>query len=253
MRARLLDGGDDNGAPSSNVLSPKEQDELRSIAKTIVLPRRGMTIFSSGAEAGFVYVIGEGIIRISRVTANGSRRILAFMLPGDLFGMPDCGIYLNSADSVTPAMLYRFSWPALREAMAKDPQLQLSFLTKLAHDFRQAQRQLMMLGQQSAHQRLALFLLDFMRSSGLFDRETSLLRLPVTRFDLADFLGTTRETTARAFAKLQDLGLIERVNAQAIRIADVKGLQQLQFGPCRRPPNWRVHLAAVEHESAVPT
>jgi CRP-like cAMP-binding protein len=234
IRARRIDRIGDRPLSIGNLLSASEQQELRNIGKLVVYPRRGMTIFSRGTDAQFVYVIVEGIIRIVRTALNGQRRILAFMVPGDLFGIPDCGVYANSTETVGPAKLYRLPWLQLRQVMAQDPQIQRNLLIKLASDFRQAQRQMMMLGQQSAHQRLALFLLDFMRKPGFFDKERSELNLPVNRFDLADYLGTTRETTARAFGRLEKQGLIRRTTLHTIEILNMKGLQQVEHGHSRR-------------------
>jgi CRP-like cAMP-binding protein len=233
IRARLLDRVGDNPLQIGNLLSQREQDKLLRIAKLIEYPRPGMTIFTNEQEAEFVYVVNEGIVRITRVAANGQRRILAFMVRGDLFGMPDCGVYVNSAETVSPARLYRFPWPTLRHLVATEPQLQQKLLIKLAHDFREAQRQMMMLGQQSARQRLAVFLLDFIRNPGFFNQEHLRLTLPVNRFDLADYLGTTRETAARTFARLEKEKLIQRIDSHTIRILDMDGLEQLQYGPCR--------------------
>lgn len=168
IRGRMLDRTGDKPFQSGNLLSQQEQDRLVGIARLVEYPRPGLTIFASEKEAEFVYVVDEGIVRITRVAPNGQRRILAFMVPGDLFGMPDCGVYVNSAETVSPARLYRFLWPALRHLMAAEPQLQQKLLIKLAHDFRQAQRQMMMLGQQSALQRLAVFLLNFYSQSWIF-------------------------------------------------------------------------------------
>jgi CRP/FNR family transcriptional regulator len=234
IRARLIDRTGDKALQMGNLLSRKEQEELRAIAKVVEFPRPGMTIFSRGDDAQFVYVIDEGIVRITRIAANGHRRVLAFMVAGDLFGVPDCGTYANSSETVCPTRAYKIPWLKLRQAMSREPQLQLNLLIKLAHDFRQAQRQMMMLGQQSVHQRLALFLLDFMRNPGFFDEARSFLSLPVSHFDLADYLGTTRETATRAFARLEKEGFVKRVNAQGLQILNLKGLQMLQHGPSRR-------------------
>jgi CRP-like cAMP-binding protein len=234
IRGRLLDKVGDHPLQIGNLLSTQEQHELQSIAKLVKYPRPGMTIFTSETEAEYVYVIDEGIVRITRIAPNGERRILAFMVPGDLFGMPDCGIYVNTAETVSPTRLYRFHWPALRQLLTNQPQLQQKLLIKLAHDFRQAQRQMMMLGQQTARQRLAVFLLDFIRNPGFFNEQRSLLEIPVNRFDLADYLGTTRETAARAFSRLEKEGLIRRITAHTIQILNMEGLEQLQYGPARR-------------------
>jgi hypothetical protein len=116
IRARLLDRVGEDPLQIGNLLSQREQDKLLRIAKLIEYPRPGMTIFRSEKEAEFVYVVNEGIVRITRVAANGQRRILAFMVHGDLFGMPDCGVYVNSAETVSPAKLYRFPWPTNDDA-----------------------------------------------------------------------------------------------------------------------------------------
>jgi CRP-like cAMP-binding protein len=234
ISARLIDRIGDEPPKIGNLLSPKEQDALRSIAKLVEFPKPGMTVFTRGDDAQFVYVIDAGVVRIVRLAPNGQRRILAFMIAGDLFGIPDCGVYANTAETVSPTRAYKLPWPKLRQEMAQDSQLQLSLLIKLAHDFRQAQRQMMMLGQQSAHQRLALFLLDFMRNPGFFDETRAELMIPVNRFDLADYLGTSRETAARAFSRLEEDGLIRRINPHRIEILNMKGLQRVQYGESRR-------------------
>ena len=234
IRARLIDRRGDDPLRVGNLLSHNEQEELRRIAKLVDFPKPGMTIFSRGDEAEFVYLIDQGVVRITRTPANGQRRILAFMMAGDLFGLPDCGTYANTCETVCPTKAYKVPWPTLRQMLIKEPQLQQSLLIKLAYDFRQAQRQMMMLGQQSAHQRLALFLLDFMRNPGFFDEQASMLTLPVNRFDLADYLGTTRETATRAFSVLEKKRLVRRAGPHAIHIIDLKGLQRLQHGPARR-------------------
>jgi CRP-like cAMP-binding protein len=234
IHARLIDKTGEPPFGIGNLLSQKEQEELRPIARLVDYPRAGTTIFSAGGDADFVYVVDAGIVRISRLAESGQRHVLAFMMAGDLFGMPDGGLYANSSETVCPARVYRFPWQKLRRIMTKEPQLQLNLLTKLAYDFRRAQRQMVILSQQTTYQRLALFLLDFMRIPGFFDAQHSRLNLPVNRFDLADYLGMTRETAARAFARLEDEGLIRRADSHTIEILSMNGLKQLHRGRPRK-------------------
>src|SRR5262249_8696205 len=184
-------------------------------------------ISAEGEDAHFVYAIDEGLVRISRHAENGQRQILAFMVPGDLFGIPDGGSYVNTAEAVSPARIYRFPWQKLREIMVREPQLQLNMLVRVAYDLRQAQPHTMLLGQQNTHQRLAAFLLDFLRYPEFFDAKRSLLHLPVNRFDLADYLGIARETAARAFRRLEQDGLARRLPSGKIEILNAEGLKKL--------------------------
>jgi len=234
IRARPFDRVSDRPSRIENLLSPKEQRELRAIATVLDYRRGGITIFSEGEDVHFVYAIDEGVVRISRHAANGQRQILAFMVPGDLFGIPDGGVYVNSAEVVCPARIYRFPWQRLKDIMVREPQLQLNLLMKVAYDLRQAQRQIMILGHQNTYQRLASFLLDFLRYPGFYDEKQSRLNLPINRFDVADYLGIARETAARAFARLEREGLARRLASGDIEILNVKGLQQLQLDRRRR-------------------
>ncbi|HEX3487450.1 MAG TPA: Crp/Fnr family transcriptional regulator [Micropepsaceae bacterium] len=234
IRARPFDKISDRPSGIENLLSPKEQQELRNIATVLDYKRGGITIFSEGEDAHFIYAIDEGIVRISRHAENGQRQIMAFMVPGDLFGLPERGVYVNTVEAVCPLRVYRFPWQRLKEIMMREPQLQLNMLVRVAHDLRQAQRQIMILGQQSTYQRLANFLLEFLQYPEFYDTKSSCLNLPINRFDLADYQGIARETVARAFARLEHEGLARRLKAGNIEILDINGLRQLQRAGRRR-------------------
>lgn len=240
IRARTFDRVTDRPSQIENLLSPKEQDRLREIATVLEYRRGGLTIFSEGEDAHFVYAIDEGVVRISRHAENGQRQILAFMVPGDLFGLPDGGSYANTAETVSSVRLYRFPWQQLVRMMMEEPQLQLNLLVRVAYDLRQAQRQIMILGQQSTNQRLAFLLLEFLRHPEFYDEREGKLRLPINRFDLADYLGIARETAVRAIAKLERDGLVRRLDSETIQILDVAGLRAMQLGRRRRSSTARV-------------
>src|SRR2546423_4973308 len=233
IRARSFDRVVDRPSQIENLLSQKEQNRLREIATVLEYSRGGLTIFSEGEDAHVVYAVDEGVVRISRHAENGQRQILAFMVPGDLFGIPDGGVYVNTVETVSAARLYRFPWQQLVRIMMEEPRLQLNLLVRVAYDLRQAQRQIMILGQQNTDQRLAFLLLDFLRHPEFFDERDGRLRLPINRFDLADYLGIARETAVRALAKLERDGLLRRIDSETIQILDVSGLRALQLGKRR--------------------
>jgi CRP-like cAMP-binding protein len=155
------------------------------------------------------------------------------MLPGDMFGLPDAGLYVNTAETVSPASVFRVPWQHLRGLMLREPDLQISFLTRVAFDLRQAQRRVMILGQQNVSQRLASFLLDFIHDRDFYDERRHELSLPLNRFDLGDYLGTAPETVARAFAKLEKAGLVRRTSPRLLDIPDMGALRKSVEG-CRR-------------------
>lgn len=232
IRARSFDGTFGGPRTTANPLSCNEQGQIRRMSSVLDF-RRGEIVFAEGDEARFVYFVDSGVIRISRCAENGQRQILAFRAPGDLFGLPDAGRYINSAEAVCAARIYGLAWNRMQQMMREEPQLQMNLLMKVVCNFRQAQERIMTLGQQNIYQRLATFLLDFLRVPEFFDEERALLNLPVNRFDLADYLGTVPQSAARAFTILEDRGLVRRVTSRTIEILDIAGLQLLQRGPRR--------------------
>lgn len=210
--------------------SPEQRQRLRALATPIDFSRGGEPIFTEGEAATFIYFIDEGLIRISRLTENGRRQILAFRWRGNLAGLPDNGRYVNSAETVSATRVLRIPWIQLQEFMLTEPKLQNLLLDKLAGQIRDAQRRILMLGQQSIHQRLASFILDFLKVPAFYDATQARLKLPVNRFDLADYLGTTPESTARAFARLENARLVKRSGTRMIEILDLAGLHALQNG-----------------------
>jgi CRP-like cAMP-binding protein len=228
IRARLFDRSRDKTSQIENLLSRKQQVAFRKIATVLEYSRSGITIFTEGEDAHFIYTVADGIVRISRHTDHGRRQVLALMLPGDLFGLPDAGTHLNTAEAACPATLYRLPWNELRDLMVREPTLQLNLLAKVAHDFREAQRRIMILGQHNTYQRLASLLLDFAQHPAFFDAAEETLTLPLTRFDIADYLGTAPETVARGFARLEREKLIKRLNPRQTQICDKDGLKRLQ-------------------------
>jgi len=213
-----------------NLLSPTEQAELARIATVLTYQASGITIFSEGEDAHFLYLVDDGVVRLSRHLPDGARQVLSFMWPGDLLGLAETGRYVNSAETITPATLFRFPLDRLQSLLLSQPLLQLHLLIKAAHELRNAQRQVIILGQMSNVRRLASFLLDCRQHLELFDSKTQMLRLPMSRFDIADYLGTSPESLARTFARLEQDGFVERVSPRSVRLCDADALTRLVRG-----------------------
>src|SRR4051812_17910287 len=126
-----------NTVSCENPLYPKEQEQLRRIAKTMEC-KPGTTLYSQGAQARFVYLVAEGIVRINHGNETGHRQILAFRVPGDFCGIPETGRYFNSAEAVSRTWLHRFEWQQIQELCAAEPHLQSVLLGKILCDYRQA-------------------------------------------------------------------------------------------------------------------
>lgn len=231
--ARRLCATEGRRPPLDNILSPAEQRHLARIATLLEYQAGGVAIFSEGEDAHFLYLIDDGIVRLSRHLPDGGRQVLGFMWPGDLCGMTEEGRYINSAASLTPAAIFRFPLDQLRQLLLKEPLLQLHLLTKAVHELRNAQRQIIVLGRLKSTMRLASFFLDSRLQVAIFDSKTRVLRLPMSRVDIADYLGTTPESVARAFVSLERGGYVRRISPRSVELLDIDGLARLVRGVSR--------------------
>jgi len=238
IRARAFDREKDSGGGIENLLSRGQQARFRAIATVLDYQRSGSAVLTEGEDAHFIYSVISGVVRISRYSDSGRRQVLALMLPGDLFGFPQGGRYVNSAITASPVSLYRVPWQRLRELLLHEPEMHLNMLIRVAFDLREAQRRIMILGQQNIAQRLASFLIDFSQHPDFYDERKRTLSLPLTRFDLGDYLGSAPETVARAFAKLEKAGAIRRISPRLVEIPSIEVLRHVVSGR-RRAGNRR--------------
>jgi len=218
-------------APAAeNLLSPAEQAHLLQLATLVEYPRGGIRIFSEGEDAQALYLLDTGVVRLSRHFRSGDRQVLSFMWPGDLIGLAEEGRYVNSAETLSATTAFRLPLERLRRLLHGEPDLQLHLLAKATHELRQAQRQIIVLGQMGTVQRVVSFLLDTCRHASVYDRASGRLRLPMSRFDIADYLGTSAESVTRAFAALEAAGLIRRTTPRSLELPDPARLARFLTG-----------------------
>ncbi len=204
--------------PPQLSLTASEKAELARLAQVIDFRTAGSDIFSQGDEAGFIYLLTDGVVRTCHTLRNGERQILAFHWPGDIFGLAEHGRYVSEARTVAPSRVYRFPVAKLERFLLKNPKVQDGLLVKSMHDLRLAQRQLIVIGRFDVPRRLAAFLIDCSAHAHYFDSTTKVLCLPMSREDIADYLGTSAETVTRALGRLERDGMLRRTTPRTIEL-----------------------------------
>ena len=227
VRARAFDDDKDGAIPIEDVLSPKQEAHLRKIATVLEFGDNNNTVFCQSEDAHFAYAVATGLVRVSRHFANGHRQTLAFMFPGDLFGLPHQGQYINFAQAVCPSKLYRIPWQQWTSMMRDKPGMQGMLRLLVAFDLWRAQRRMMILGEQNPTQKLATVLLGFAQHGEFYDARRRLLALPISRFDLGDYMDIAPETVVRTLAKLEKSRFIRRLSPRLIEIKDLEPLWRL--------------------------
>jgi CRP/FNR family transcriptional regulator, nitrogen fixation regulation protein len=167
----------------------------------------GTEIYGQGERAGTLYQVEFGCVRIHRLMADGRRQIAAFYLAGEVFGFEADGTHQFFAEAVgsTGIRMVR---------MTADVTTSAGFVPLALRSLAHAQRHLLVLGRQSATERVAAFLIDMAERQGDLDH----IDLPMTRGDIADYLGLTIETVSRIFTKFRQKGLISLGGSREVEI-----------------------------------
>ncbi len=204
--------------PPHVVFTASEKAELARLAQIIDFRTTGSTIFAQGDDAAFIYLLADGAVRTCHTLRNGERQVLAFHQPGDLFGLAEHGRYVSEARTLAPSRVYRFPIGKLERLLLKHPRIQDGLLVKAMHDLRQAQRQVILMGRFDIPRRLAAFLVDCSTYEHYFDATKNTLTLPMSRYEIADYLGTSAETVTRALQRLEQTGMLQRLTARSLEL-----------------------------------
>lgn len=174
------------------------------------------TLYEEGDDATCYYRVVSGLVRTCRFSQDGRRHIDAFYKPGDVFGFEPGATYRFTAEAVTDCTVI----PCRRRG-AEEPEVQYLYSCAMEHLAR-AQAHAQLLGRGGAAQRMAGFLLEIS-----VHKQAGVLELPMTRQDIADYLGLTIETVSRTLAQLQKLRAIRLLAARRIEITSRATLQEL--------------------------
>lgn len=210
-------------------LNPDAQGQFFALSTTIRLEPR-QTLFQEGDAAEHVFNITEGALCISKGLADGRRQITGFLLPGDFVGLQHGANYAYNAEALTPIRLCRFPVERFRHFMADNPAMEHRLLTMASNELAAAQEQMLLLGRKTAIERVATFLVSLSDRHAGRGRPASPLRLPMTRGEIADYLGLTIETVSRAFTRLRKQNLIVLEAVDLVRLPDIDALRDLSLG-----------------------
>jgi CRP/FNR family transcriptional regulator, anaerobic regulatory protein len=205
------------------VLTPRQREKLMLIGTRLRLPARTI-IYREGAAADSVYAIGEGAVKSYREFPSGKRSVCAFLFQRDLFGLAERGQYINCTQAITRVTVYRLPVSQLMLLLKRDGDLQFQFLTKVTHELRESQRRAVLIHRRDAVGRLAMFIELMAERNGRVTARTQRVPLPMSRTDMAGYLGLSLESVSRAARELVRRKLVKFETPHLARIVDAAGL-----------------------------
>lgn len=174
-----------------------------------------------------VYTLTSGMLRLSIALPDGRRQITGFLVPGDYLGLSDEGEYSQTVEAVVASKLCAFPVREMEGLQERFPRLKdrLHQMTRLA--LRRARDSQLVLGRLTPIERLASFLVMLSARAAENKLPDNPLLLPMSRIDIADYLGLTIETVSRNFTKLKTQGVIRLPEPQIVEIVDRAALGEI--------------------------
>ena len=179
---------------------------LSALQRGPVRFRRDKVIACEGDAADFIFMVVDGVVRSSKMYRTGSRSIVAFYLPGDLFGWSDQE-YSLSVEAASDAMVLFLKRDALMSVAARESRVANFLLDLATNELRRAHEHSLLMNR-SAKCRVATFLTDL----------SAHVNLPMSHQDIADYLGITIETLSRTITEFERLGLLVRKSARTLML-----------------------------------
>ena len=188
------------------------------------------TLFQEGDPASEVFNLLEGTVKLYKSLPDGRTQITGFLSAGDFMGLASDGHYAYSAEAVTKVKVCRFQRRDLLALLRDFPTMVERLLTMTSDELAIAQEQMLLLGRKTAQEKVMSFLLALSRRAQRRGRDGRTLSLPMSRADIADYLGLTIETVSRTMTKLRQRGVIRLPRPQDVVLSANADLDALATG-----------------------
>lgn len=187
----------------------------------------GQILFFEGDPARSIFQVVEGTLRILRILPDGRRVITGFLHAGDILGISFGNHYICSAEAIDDVAIRRLSRAAFENEVETSSEIRPAVLQQFSEEMAAAQDQMVLLSTKNAEERLCSLLLKELQRAMRAGALEPVVQLPMTRQDIADYLGLTIETVSRTMTKLTSKGVVAACGRHAVRIQRRALLAQL--------------------------
>jgi CRP/FNR family transcriptional regulator len=187
----------------------------------------GEILVREGDPATNLYNITSGSVRVYKLLPDGRRQIVGFLFSGDFLGLATGDRYAFSAEALSGGSACRFQKKTYRKMLVEQPDLEAALLDRASHELQAAHNQMLLLGRKTAVERLASFLADLAARDRRSGGAGRIIHLPMTRAEIADYLGLTTETVSRVTSRLKTRGVIRLLSLHSLSIEKPAELAEL--------------------------
>jgi CRP/FNR family transcriptional regulator len=217
-----------------SVIDDADLERLAAAAVTLSV-QPGHHFIEEGDPAEHFFNVTAGTAKLYKLLPDGRRQVTGFAGMGYFLGLAVSSSYAFSAEALEPVKICRFSRAKLRGLLDDFPALEKKLLEVASNELVVAQEQMLLLGRKTARERLASFLVARANliphcpgrgGTNVAER----IHLPMTRSDIADYLGLTIETVSRTLSKFRAEKLIEIPNNAEIVLLKHEAVEDIATG-----------------------
>jgi CRP/FNR family nitrogen fixation transcriptional regulator len=186
----------------------------------------GESIYRNGEPVEYWYRILAGAARQCAFTLYGSRQIVDFLRPGDLFGYDAPNLHTFAVEAIASGTRV-VRYPRLKAEQVADfePQVAKQIRQLAFESVHRVQTRMLILGRATALEKVSSFLLEM--ADRFRARSDDAVTLPMSRYDIADYLAMAVETVSRALTNLRRMDVIHLEGVRCVRICDRDALERV--------------------------
>ncbi|MBB3808557.1 helix-turn-helix domain-containing protein [Pseudochelatococcus contaminans] len=192
------------------------------IGTQVVIPRNG-ELYAEDQTVDTVFRVESGVVRTCKILNDGRRQIDGFYVAGDIVGLEMRSRHAYYAEAISRTTLRAVRLRTLRSRLEMDGGMSSALWDMTALELHRSQEHNLLLGRRSAQERVACLLLSMaqrLACDGAAEKGALTIELPMSRQDMADYLGLTIETVSRTFTQLEATGVIALISARKVRLCN---------------------------------
>ncbi|MFO8069641.1 MAG: Crp/Fnr family transcriptional regulator [Alkalibacterium sp.] len=204
--------------PIFNQLDTDHLDEIMKVVDSKSF-KKGELVYRAGELSDVLTIVNKGSLRIYRLSESGKEQLVRVLNPGEFTGelaLFNEAVHENYAEAMASTSVCQITRSSLQKLLISYPSIAIKILQELSARVNQSEQQAARFTTESTEQRLASYLVDLMGP----DNRSDMVTLPLSKKNLASYIGTTPETVSRKLKELEEMQLIKRISSSKIRILD---------------------------------
>jgi CRP/FNR family transcriptional regulator, anaerobic regulatory protein len=219
-------------ARKAPIFSILENEQLEEVMSSIIRRKykKGQIVFFEGDVSDKFYIINGGKIKIFKYTKEGKEQILYILSEGDFIGYLSLlkkGKFDFNAEALEDVNVCMLTKDDFDKIVKKTPEISLKILENLHDRLISLENLVQTLSTKDIEARIAGILKNFAKEFGREEAEGIVIEMPLSREEMANYIGVTRETMSRKLSSMEDDGLIELIGNKKIVIKDLQLLEEL--------------------------